>query len=53
MNASDTTHDQVWIVLLYGIVYLFVVSLVLDHLSRRNKKRRFKLLQQKTLCQKC
>lgn len=47
VNASDTTHDQVWIVLLYGIVYLFVVSLVLDHLSRRNKKTQIQIITTK------
>lgn len=47
VNSSDTTHDQVWIVLLYGIVYLFVVSLVLDHLSRRNKKTQIQIITTK------
>lgn len=47
VNSEDTYHDHVWVVLLYAIVYLFVFSLVIDHLSRRNRKTQIQIITTK------
>ena len=45
-------NDDAWVILLYAGVYLFVVSLVVDQLSRRNKKAQIQIITTRNDLQK-
>lgn len=40
-------NNDAWIILLYAIIYLFVVSMVVDNLSKRNKKAQIQIITTK------
>lgn len=44
VNSSDTPHSNAWQLLLYAILYSFVSSMVIDYLSRRNKKSQIQII---------
>ncbi len=44
VNAADTIHNNAWEILLYAILYSFVASMVIDFLSRRNKKAQIQII---------
>ncbi len=44
VTPGGAYNTDAWVLLLYAGVYLFVVSLVVDHLSKRNKKAQIQII---------
>ena len=47
VNAESSYNPEAWIILIYAVVYLFVVSLVVEQLSKRNKKAQIQIITTK------
>lgn len=44
VTSGGAYNTDAWVLLIYACVYLFVVSLVVDHLSKRNKKAQIQII---------